>query len=81
MMTIDALVTFFGWCSVINIIFLTFTAVLILLLKNPLSQLHSKLLGVDQTFVLQAYFNYMANYKIALLLLNIVPYFALKIMS
>lgn len=80
-MTIDILVTFLGWCSVINILLLTFTSLLLILLKEPVSKIHSRMFALDQTTVRQAYFQYLANYKIATLMLNIIPYFALKIIS
>ena len=81
MMTIDALTTFLGWCSVINIALLTISSLLLIALKEPVSQIHGKMFALEQKAVLQAYFQYLANYKIATLILNVTPYFALKIMS
>ena len=81
MMTTDVLVTFLGWCSVINIVILMLSSVLLILLKEPVSRIHSKMFALEQKLVLQAYFQYLANYKIAILVLNIIPYFALKIMG
>lgn len=81
MITIDALTTFLGWCSVINIVLLMITSVLLIALKDPIANIHSKMFALDKKLVLQAYFHYLANYKIATLILNVIPYFALKIMS
>lgn len=80
-MSIDALTTFFGWCSIINIILLMFTSIMLIVWKDPVSKIHARLFALKQEQVLQEYFQYLANYKIAVLVLNIVPYLALKIMS
>ncbi|MCU7938958.1 MAG: hypothetical protein KZQ64_06105 [gamma proteobacterium symbiont of Bathyaustriella thionipta] len=80
-MTIDVLTTFLGWCSTINIVLLMMTSLLLIGWKEPISQIHSQLFALEQQRVLQAYFHYLANYKIAVLILNIVPYFSLKIMT
>ncbi len=80
-MTMDQLIAFFGWCSVINIVLLMISALLLALLKESVSKIHSKMFSVDQKVVEQAYFHYLGTYKIAIIMLNIVPYFALKIIS
>ena len=81
MNTIESLTEFIGWCAFINIGMLTVTSVLILLLRNPISNIHGKMFGLGTTDVLNAYFQYLAQYKIAIIVFNIVPYIALKIMS
>lgn len=80
-MSIETAATFFGWCSVINIGVLVLTTLAILALKGPISSIHSKLFGVDKEHLQLIYLQYLGNYKIAIFILNIVPYFALKIMS
>ena len=34
---------------------------------------------LDKVYLQQAYFKYLAQYKIIIIIFNIVPYFALKI--
>jgi len=77
----DAMSEFFGWCSVINTALLIFTSIFILLLRGPISRIHGKMFNLDETKVSFAYFQYLAHYKIAIIVLNIVPYIALRIMS
>jgi hypothetical protein len=36
--------------------------------------------GVDPNNIATLYFQYLANYKIAIFMLNIVPYLALRLM-
>ena len=79
--TIETLRVFFGWCSVINIGLLVFSSILIIAIRGTASRLHGKMFNLDEKFVEQAYFQYLGQYKIAIIVFNIVPYFALKIMS
>jgi hypothetical protein len=50
-------------------------------MRNTISAIHSKMLGINQEALPMAYMQYLGNYKIAILMLNIVPYVALKIMN
>ncbi len=81
MINLETLTTFFGWCSVINFALLAITALLLMVAKDLISNIHSKLMGVEKEGLADAYFGYLANYKIAIIMLNIVPYFALKLMT
>ena len=80
MLTLESLMIFLGWCSVINILVLAFSTVSLLLFKGPISAIHSRMFGVDPQNVATQYFQYLANYKIAIFMLNIVPYLALRLM-
>jgi len=80
-MTINELTTFLGWCSILNIVLLTLSAILVILLKERIAKIHAWMFGLDQRIIQQMYFQYLANYKIATLIFNIIPYFSLKIMA
>lgn len=80
MLTLETLMVFLGWCSVINILVLLFSTVSLLLFRGPISAIHSRMFGVDPQNVATQYFQYLANYKIATFMLNIVPYLALRLM-
>ena len=80
MITIDSLTTFLGWCSVLNIAMLSFTTFLATVLKEPLIKTHHKLFGVAQDDLPLAYFHYLSNIKVAIFMLNVMPYTALKVM-
>jgi len=81
MMTIDALTELLGWASVINIVVLLFSTLGIVAMRGFISNIHSRLFGLDATDLGRAYFQYLAQYKIAIIVLNIAPYLALKIMA
>lgn len=80
-MTIEIVTAFLGWGAVINIAILMLTAVVLLTMRQPIVKLHSKLLGVEESRLPLAYFKYLANYKIAVIVLYITPYLALKIIG
>lgn len=81
MITTESLTIFLGWCSAINIGILLFSTIFIAALGEPISKLHSKLFSLDSENLPLLYFQYLGHYKIAIIVLNLVPYIALKIMS
>ena len=81
MMTTETLTEFFGWVSVINIAVLLISGILVIVMRGPISKVHSKIIGLDQKDLGRAYFQYLAQYKIAMIVLSIAPYIALKIMA
>jgi hypothetical protein len=80
MADIQTITTFLGWCSVINIGLLMFYTIWLMAFRNLTKSIHSALLGIDQDELDSIYFQYLANYKLAVIVLSIVPYFALRIM-
>ena len=81
MMTIEALTELLGWASVLNIAVLMLSTVTLIAMRGVISNIHSKLFGLDEQDLGRAYFQYLAQYKIAIIVLNIAPYIALKIMA
>lgn len=81
MVDISSLTTFFGWCSIINLGILLFSTIILSAFKKPISKIHSKVFGINQDDIPLIYFQYLGCYKIAIILLNLVPYITLKIMS
>ena len=80
-MTIDTIILFFGWCSIINMVIFSFAAIILMVAKDPITKIHSRLFSIQQEQLCGIYFQYLGSYKIAIIMLNIVPYFALKIIS
>jgi len=81
MNTIEIMREFLGWCSVINSGRLMLSAFLVVLLRNQISYIHTKIFDLDERNIPQAYFQYLAQFKIIIIVFNIVPYFALMIMK
>ena len=80
-MTIDQLTAFFGWCSAINLGVLILSSIALILLKRPVSAIHSRMTGIPVAGLPGLYFQYLGFYKIGIFLFNLVPYIALKLMA
>ncbi len=80
-MTTETLTELLGWSTVINIALLLFTTIMVIAIRGTISKIHSSLFGLDEKDLGRAYFQYIAQYKIAIIVLNIAPYIALKIMA
>ena len=72
---------FFGWATLINIVLLLIVALSITVLRCPIAKIHSKLFGMSEAELTPLYFQYLANYKLLVIIFNLVPYIALKIMA
>lgn len=78
-MDIYNIITFLGWCTVLNFSIVIFAAIFFYFFKDFSTKAHSKLTGVNAAELPTLYFSYMANYKIAIFIFNLVPYIALKL--
>lgn len=81
MTEINTLTAFLGWCSILNIGVLMFSTLTLMLMKESIINLHSKLFGINQSHLPEMYFQYLANYKIAIIVFNLVPYITLKLLN
>lgn len=82
-MSIETLATFFGWCTAINAgIILLILGLTALVNKDGFPfDLISRIFGITKEEVRATHFRVFQQYRLAILLLNLVPYAALKIMS
>ena len=80
MLDVNFFTTFIGWCTVINISILCFSTLLLFIFKGSISKIHSEMSGIKQNDLFPIYFKYLGSYKIAIIIFNLVPYFALRIM-
>ncbi len=81
MSSLETFTAFLGWCTVINIGLLMVAAVVLGLMRGPISRIHAKMFDLNESDLSRGYFQYLAQYKIAILVLNVVPYVALKIIA
>lgn len=81
MMTIADLTEFLGWATVINLSFLMVTFLVVAFLRNAIVPIHKKCFGLSQEDILRAYFQYMAQFKIVVVVFFLAPYVALKLMG
>ena len=76
-MTIQTFTTILGWCTFINIILLCFSTVLLMLFRERAKAIHHKLFAIDVATLDEIYFRYLANYKLLIIVFNLVPYIVL----
>lgn len=81
MITIEILTHFIGWCAALNTGILLVSSLVLVAFKKPLATWQSQLFGISSTDLLLLYTHYLSQYKIAVLVFNIVPYCALKIIA
>jgi len=81
MYTIEVIKEFLGWCSIINISVLIFSTLFIIIGRKIALNIHKKLFILNDEYLERAYFQYLAQYKILIIVFNIVPYIALSLMN
>jgi len=81
MSSIETLREFLGWCSVINIGVLLLSSTMVVLMRGWIIKLHARMTGMNEEELPVLYFQILGNYKMLIILLNIVPYIALRIMG
>lgn len=81
MENLQTLTTFLGWCTVINFVFLIVASLVLIAMPGLVTKVHSSMFGLDENVLRRDYVNYLANYKILIIVLNLVPYAALRIIA
>ena len=80
-MNIEATTEFLGWCTVINVGLLVLAAFAMMTMRRFMIKVHSTMFNLSEENLSRAYFQYLAMYKIAIIVFNLVPYIALKVMA
>lgn len=80
-MTLETLTELMGWITVLNIGLLLFSTIMILLLKSTITKIHSRMFDIDATDLSRLYFDYLGRFKMLVIVFNLAPYFALKLIG
>lgn len=81
MNSLETLTTFFGWTTVINFVLLGVSSIMVIAMRGSISRMHGRMFGLETADLSRAYFQYIAQYKIAIIVFSLTPYIALKIMA
>ena len=81
MNSIEVMREFLGWCAVINVGLLLLATIKLVLFRDLFSSIYDKMFNIDKSDLSRAYIQFLAQFKIVVLVFSIVPYFALLIMS
>ena len=78
-MSIDMLMKFPGWCTVINFALLIWWTILIIFAHDRVYRMHNRwfYLNIERFDVI--HYGGMAFYKLGIILFNVAPYLALRI--
>ncbi len=80
MNSMEMLTTFFGWTTVINFVLLAVSTIAVIAMRGSISRLHGRMFGLESVDLSRAYFQYIAQYKIVIIVFSLTPYVALKLM-
>lgn len=81
MLDLATVTRFLGWCAAINIAVLICAAFIVMVFNSQIKVIHSRLMATNTTGLNMLYFNFLANYTVLILMFNLVPYFALRILA
>lgn len=79
-MDMEQITAFFKWMTLINIGIFLISAVSAMALKKVMGRLHAKWFGIDEVRIAELQYAWLGNYKIFIVVFNIVPFFALSLM-
>jgi hypothetical protein len=80
-MTATELASFLGWCTVLNLGLLILSTIMLIIARRPIVSLHSRLFDTDPSELPKLYMDYLSRYKGMVIVFNLVPYLALRLMG
>ncbi len=81
MNSLETITAFFGWTTVINFVLLAVASLTVIAARESIARLHGRMFGLESADLSRAYFQYIAQYKIAIIVFSLTPYVALKLMA
>jgi hypothetical protein len=80
-MTLETIRSFLAWCSLINLVLLLFWFAYFALAHDWLYRIHSRWFGIPVERFDAIHYGAMAGFKLGVILFNLVPYLALRIVG
>ncbi|MEO9824313.1 MAG: DUF6868 family protein [Paracoccaceae bacterium] len=80
-MDIGQVTAVFGWMLVINVVIYALAAVMIIFARGWVSNLEARITGIPAEEWPGIFVDYLSRYKIAILVFNLAPYFALRVVG
>jgi hypothetical protein len=81
MMSPETLTAFFGWLTVVNMGIYVLTAIGVFAFRGFMVRMNARLFGLGEEQIMAATFNYVANFKLAIILFAFAPWLALTLMG
>lgn len=70
-----------GWSCTINLGLLVLASIALTSMRGPMARMHASMFGMSEEEVARQYFQYLGNYKALILVFNLAPYIALRIIG
>ena len=80
-MDITILKSLLGWCLVINYGVLLFWFAVLMLARDWITGLHSRMFDIDAATVSSAHYTLMGHFKLLVFVFNLAPWIALLILG
>ena len=80
-MDLDKLHDFFLWSLVVNACIYIISVVGVLSLRSFMCKIHGKLFGVSEEIASKVMYQYLAIYKLLLIVFNLVPWIAIQMIN
>lgn len=80
-MDIQALTSFFMWCTIINVGLLLFLGLIYLLAPNLAWRLQSRWIPISRETFDVVFYSFIGFFKVVVLVFNLVPWLALLIIA
>lgn len=78
-MDITQITALFGWMLLINVVLYTFVAAFIIFARDWTANFEARITGIPAEEWPRLFVDYLSRYKIAIIVFNLVPYLALRI--
>lgn len=79
--SIETLREVLGWCTVMSMGLMLYSSLMLIFAGRPIRRMHARMFGLSDDDLNRAYFQYLSQFKIAVLIFNLVPYLALCIVG
>ena len=80
-MSVEMIRSFLGWCTLINWAILLWWWLFLVLARGWVYRVHSKWFNIPEERFDEIHYKGIAMFKIAVILFNLVPYLALRIVA
>ncbi len=80
-MDMEQVTAVFGWMLLINLAVYTLAAVFIVFARDWTARLEARITGVPEKEWPRLFIDYLSRYKVAIMVFNLAPYVALRIVG
>jgi len=77
--TLQTISAVLGWCTVLNLGMLAAASLILIAFGDAIRGIHGGMFRMSDEDLSRAYFQYLAQYKIAIFVFNLAPWLALEL--